>query len=414
MVMEFKRKFKVMTVLLSAFLTFASATTVFASDDARPGASPADPDIKVIMPEKTEQESGEVIKKTKSLSFALDILKRKDKLKKTSVRDSVEFECADFERYAGGKSVSSITIVSLPELDEGILKLGALDVFAGQTISAAAVNKLKFVPAYGGAEATFEFTVNGEDGVNECVVCCLKSDNSAPVAQSSSLYTKQNVTVYSSFDVSDPDGDKVECFVISQPKHGLLKADGVSFSYTPDTNFIGSDSFVCSFEDKYGNKSEPVTVKVKAERNKSGFVYSDMRGNKAEYAAYLLAEKDILRGEAVADTVNFEPDKPVSRVDFMVMAMKAAGYSPNVYSALRDGFDGSALMTETQRGYAVTAMSANIIDADALSDPSGAITCKEAAAVISALGGSAPDVSDKALTRADAAVMIAALIDGRR
>jgi hypothetical protein len=220
--------------------------------------------------------------------------------------------------------------------------------------------------------------------------------------------------VYSSFDVNDPDGDKVECTVISQPKHGLLKADGVSFSYTPDTNFIGSDSFVCRFEDKYGNKSEPVTVKVKSERNKSGFVYSDMRGNKAEYAAYLLAEKDILRGEAVADTVNFEPDKPVSRVDFMVMAMKAAGYSPNVYSALRDGFDGSALMTETQRGYAVTAMSANIIDADALSDPSGAITCKEAAAVISALGGSAPDVSDKTLTRADAAVMIAALIDGRR
>lgn len=412
--MDLKRKIRVLSVMLSAFLAFASATTVFASDGAKQGVSPADPDIKVMMPEAERKESGEAIKKTRSLSYAMDIIKRKDKLKKTSVRDSVVFDSADFAHYAGGDLVS-VTIVSLPPLDEGVLKLGALDVFVGQSISAAALSKLKFVPAYSGAEASFEFSVNGSEDVNECVVSCLKSQNSAPVAQSASLYTKQNVTVYSTFDVADPDGDDVVCSVITQPKHGLLKADGVSFSYTPDVNFIGSDSFVCSFEDKYGNKSEPVTVKVKAERNKSGFVYSDMRGNKAEYAAYLLAEKEILKGEAVADSVNFEPDKPVSRVDFMVMAMKAAGYSPNLYSAVRDGFEGAEALSETQRGYAVTAMSANIIDKDALSKPSDAITEKEAAAVISALGGSCTaNEGDKTLTRADAAVMIAALIDGRR
>ena len=415
--MNIKRKAVFLSVVLSAFLTSAVAMTAAAADGTG-GRSPADASIAVITPEDRENEKGaETLKHTDALSHAMEILKRKNKLKKTSYSGVVTFERADFSEYADGEEVNSVTVLSLPEISEGTLKLGALDVFKGQRIAANSINRLKFIPAYSGAEASFTFSVNEAGDECDCEVFALSTENAAPAAESKTVYTKQNVKINCFFDVTDPDGDDVVCSVISQPSHGLLSVNGTNFTYTPKPNHIGSDNFVCAFEDKYGNKSEPVTVKVKTERSKCGFVYSDMKDNKAEYAAYLLAERDILKGQTVADTVSFEPDKTVTRADFIVMAMKAAGYSPNVYTPLRDGFEGVESLSETQRGYVVTAVSANVIDIDNVADPAGAITKSEAQAIISALDSNyKPASSDgaKALTRADAAVMLAALIDGRR
>ena len=414
-------------MVISAFLTFAAATGVFASDDADKNTSPKDASIKVLMPEK--QESGgnesEALKHSGALSYGMQIIKNGKKLKKTSVRSNISFEKADFTEFSESGNVVTLTVRSLPDETAGVLKLGALDVFAGQNISASLIDMLTFIPSYAGAEASFTFSVNGSDGENECLLCSLKTENKAPVADPVSVYTKQNVTAYSKIEVSDPENEKTTCTVISQPSHGLLKINGGGeFSYTPDRNYIGQDSFVCRFEDVYGAKSEPVTVKIKTERNKSGIVYSDMSGNKAEYAAYLLAEKGILTGQTIGDTASFEPYKTVSRADFIVMAMKAAGYSPNVYSPLRDGFTDADKLTDRQRGYVVTAMSAKVIEAEECDGalmirPTDDITEKEAYTIISSLydntvsPASAPR-SDRPISRADAAVMLAAVIDGRR
>ena len=415
--MNIKTKMILLSVMISAFLTSAAATAVLAADGTGSGKSPSDASIVVLMPE-AENETAEksAVKHTDALSHAMEILKRRNKLKKTSYSGDITFDRGDFSEFANGRDVNSVTILSLPDISEGTLKLGALDVFAGQTIYASSIDRLKFIPSHSGAEASFEFFVNGYDDAVQCVLYALSGENGAPEARSKTVYTKQNVTLYSSIDVTDPEGDALTCSVISQPGHGLLKVEGSEFSYVPNRDYIGTDSFVCDFEDKYGNRSDPVTVKVKTERSKCGFVYSDMKDSKAEYAAYLLAERDILRGETVADTVSFEPDKTVSRADFIVMAMKSAGYSPNIYSPLRD-FDGAEVLNETQRGYVVTAMSANVIDKSAAADPSGAITEREAVQIISALDENyKPAISNgnKTLSRADAAVMLAALIDGRR
>ncbi len=425
--MNIKRRAVALSMIIAAFLTYAAATSVSASDDVTKNMSPKNPSVKVLMPEKRtggEKAEEEVIKHSDSLSYGMEILKKSKKLKKTSVRSSIRFESSDFSEFADNGRVVSLTVKSLPDEKEGVLKLGALDVFAGQRISAALINKLEFIPNRAGAEASFTFSVNGDEYENECVLCTLITGNSAPEADPISVYTKQNVTLYANIGVKDKDNDKTECFVVSQPSHGLLRISGDgAFSYTPDANYTGSDSFVCGFEDKYGNRSEPVTVKLKTERNTSGIVYSDMRGNKAEYAAYLLAERGVLTGQIISDTASFEPEKTVSRADFVVMAMKAAGYSPNVYSPLRDGFADAYKLTDQQRGYVVTAMSTKVIEAEdrdgaLVIRPTDNITKKEAYTVISALTDKnvSPEASeaDKPLSRAEAAVLLAAVIDGRR
>ena len=425
--MNIKRRAILLSMVISAFLTFAAATGVFASDGADKNVSPKDASIKVMTPEKQKSGSdeSETIKHSKALSYGMQIIKNGKKLKKTAVRSSISFEKSDFNEFSEYGDVVTLTIRSLPDENAGVLKLGALDVFTGQNISASLINRLTFIPSYAGAEASFTFSVNGSGDENECVLCSLKTENKAPEADPISVYTKQNVTAHSKINVSDPENDKTSCAVVSQPSHGLLTINGDGeFSYTPDRNHIGNDSFVCRFEDDYGNMSEPVTVKIKTERNKSGIVYSDMSKNKAEYAAYLLAEKGILTGQIIGDTASFEPYKTVSRADFIVMAMKAAGYSPNVYSPLRDGFADASKLTDQQRGYVVTAMSARVIEAEERDGslvirPTDDITEKEAYAIISSLSDkTAPPASafasDKPLSRADAAVMLAAVIDGRR
>lgn len=423
--MNIRRRAVIMSMIVSAFLTYTAATGVCASDDGNKNASPKDASIKVVMPEVKEggAEESEVIKHNSDLSYGMQIIKKGKKLNKTSVRASIGFESTDFSGFADNGQVVTLTVRSLPDEKAGVLKLGALDVFAGQNISAAIIDKLRFIPAYAGAEANFTFSVNGSDDIRECVVCSLKTENKAPEAEPAAVYTKQNVTLYSSVNVTDPEEDAMSCFVISQPRHGLLKISGDgAFSYTPDAGHTGTDSFVCVFEDKYGNAGEPVTVKVKTERNTSGIVYSDMSGSKAEYGAYLLAERGILTGQRIGEYAYFEPEKTVSRADFIVMAMKAAGYSPNVYSSLRQGFTDASKLTEQQRGYVVTAMSAKVIeaeesDAGLVLRPKDDITENEAYTIISSLTDkTAVSVSDgsKALTRAGAAVLLASVIDGRR
>lgn len=417
--MNIRRKAVFLSAVISVFLTFSAATGVLASDDAsKRNASPSDPTVTVVSPVKpaANEKTSEAIKRTRSLSYGMDVIKNQRKLKKTSVREDIEFDREDFNAFAG-ENVSSVTIRSLPDVARGTLKLGALDVFSGQNVPAPLINELHFVPSYFGAEAKFDFSYNGKSDKNECVMRVLSAVNLPPAAEPATVYTKRGVTVYSSFDVFDPEGDEITCSVIEQPSHGVLKTgENGGFSYAPDNGYVGRDSFVCRFEDKYGNKSENVTAKVRVERIKTDTLYTDMKNNKAEYAAYLLSENDIFKGKTVADSAVFEPELTVSRADFLVCAMKAAGYSPNVYSRLRDGF-GEAELTDAQRGYIVTALSTKVIDPADMSEPSSDITVGEAVKITANLTDKpAKPVSnaDAPLTRADAALLLASVIDGRR
>ena len=117
--------------------------------------------------------------------------------------------------------------------------------------------------------------------------------------------------------------------------------------------------------------------------------------------------------------MRFEPEKTVSRADFIVMAMSASGYSPNLLAAQSTGLADEDKMTAAEKGYVVTAMSAGLVSADdydgvKLIRPSSSVTVGEAAEIIEALGGKAQtngkNESDP-LSRADAALMLASLID---
>ena len=415
--MSIRRKFVICTLAVSVFTASAAGTTVLASDDGnKKNASPAEPSVSVVMPEKPER--AEAVKHCPSLSYGLEVIKRGRKLRKTAVNGNVTFSVSDFAQFGADGVVNSLTITGLPDPGEGTLKLGALDAFEGQRIPAALIDRLTFAPAYRGAEASFSFSVNDGDSV-ECLLNCPGYQPAEPAISSGAVYPKQNVRAFGALTVSA--ASEVTFSVQKQPSHGLLRlsADG-SFTYTPEDGFIGRDSFVCAATDKYGASCDPLTVTVKVERNDSPVRYSDVKNTAAEYPAYLLAERGILVGQTVADVCTFEPDEPVSRGDFIVMAMKAAGYAPNVYGAgLTSGAD-AAGRSASGRGYVVTAISAGVISAEERDGglylrPADIMTVGEAETLVAALTGkTASSESAEPLDRAGAAILLGSLIDARR
>ena len=74
-----------------------------------------------------------------------------------------------------------------------------------------------------------------------------------------------------SFDVlsndSDPDGDSISVSGHTQPSHGTLSQNGGTFTYVPDNNYTGSDSFSYTIRDTTG-RTASATVSIDVDRRR--------------------------------------------------------------------------------------------------------------------------------------------------
>lgn len=107
-----------------------------------------------------------------------------------------------------------------------------------------------------------EFVVDGEVVPVEDVL------NSAPVANATqSLTIGEDLTVSGLVGASDPDGDTLNCTISEGPANGacVLDAHTGEFTYTPNEDFAGNDSFKVLIDDGNGGTTEQVvTVSVDA------------------------------------------------------------------------------------------------------------------------------------------------------
>ncbi len=296
------------------------------------------------------------------LSPGMNIIQKDVNVIKTcSNGEKICFTKADFESVLGEDELKSVTIVSLPDSKYGCLKFGNLDAFANQVISADGIEFLTFEPAVSNVSCTFDFAVN--DGGVKCLLYVIDRENSAPACESFKVNTAEDIPVFSRLKGTDGDGDDLDYIIVSQPENGLLtitdKDLGI-FKYTPNSQYRGTDSFTYRVCDKYGNLSDIATVTVKTAKNKSNLTYADMAENPAQYASLVLAENNILVGERIGDRLYFSPTSTVDRGDFLVMAMKCAGYSPNIYTQTNTGFDDDEKIPSYTKGYVITAMNLGI------------------------------------------------------
>jgi hypothetical protein len=216
---------------------------------------------------------------------------------------------------------------------------------------------------------------------------------SAAPSTSLQVSTYKNVTLFDTLTCYDPDGDDTVIEIVSYPEKGLLVLENPStgsYRYIPNENSIGKDSFCYVAKDKYGNYSASATVNLKVTVSGSAVTYADMQDSKAYNAALTLTEAGVMSGRQVGNRYYFDPEKSVSRVEFLVMAMNAAGIT-EVPQRSATVFADDGEIPASMKGYVAAAYEM------------GYITGSLSSGVLSFL-------PNREITRAEAAVMLGNIV----
>lgn len=215
----------------------------------------------------------------------------------------------------------------------------------------------------------------------------------APIAENLSLTTYRDVALCGTLSAVDPQGEAISFRVTKNPARGSLSfgTEGdARFTYTPYENKTGRDSFTYVAVDSAGNVSQPAIVSIKIKKPDTKVTYADMSGHPAHKAAVALAEKNLFVGEKLGSVWFFRPDTPVSREEFLAMAMDVVGLDA-APSPLLPGFSDGESIAVWARPYVASALRAGMVRgcgtdaAGAVFAPDRAVTQTEAAVLLDRL-----------------------------
>ncbi len=306
------------------------------------------------------------------LSPGLVIIKNKLELKKCGVINcDISFTSEEFTKHISGTTGDSkpefITLVSLPSPANATLKLAGRDVVAGQSISMNNLDLLRYVPCVNTASVDgFEFTVDGgkKEHALSCIVSILSELNVAPESKAQSVSVVESSEIIKYFKAADPDGDNMVFEIIRYPENGVVtikdEASGL-FSYAPTDGFTGNDSFMYVASDIYGNQGNPTAVEINVEKGNPSIVLSDMNGHWAKNSALKICASGLMLPERTGLLSNFSPEKPVTRGDFLAMAMIITGNESKVSPDAVTTFADDSGIPANIRCYAAAAYSMGVI-----------------------------------------------------
>lgn len=334
------------------------------------------------------------------LSPALSCIAEQSAMAKaTVVGGTIEFSPDDFARALDLGSVKSVTVTSLPSVADGELRVGSSVLTSPQTLSAASVALLTFHPSDTLTVSSFDFTVNDSPVELRCDLYVLKNANHAPtlaLAPKTALEvsTYRDVTLFGTLPCYDPDGDETCVEIVTYPEKGLLVIEDRqtgSYRYLPYEGATGKDSFTYVARDKYGNYSAAATVSLRISKTDSSVRYVDLQDSPYHNAALAMAERGIMSGTQVGSATYFYPNTTVSRAEFTVMAMNAAGIT-EVNSVKSTVFADDGDIPSDMRSFVAAAYDLGYVKG---SDVDGKLCFRP----------------NDAITRAEAAVMLASILD---
>ncbi len=282
---------------------------------------------------------------------------------------AITFGPEDFVVTGDGGELTTIVITGLPDQETGLLAMGNTPLSVGDSIALSAISGLRFQPASseGGQHAAFTFAPQFSDGQSgESVpvdLYLLTEENNAPVAENLEFTTYKDVAYTGTFGAVDPEGDLLTFQLVDKPARGsvTLSEDGTgTFVYTPYEGKTGKDSFTYVAVDEVGNRSGEAKVTVRIEKPSTSVTYADMKGHPAYNAALRMAEEKLFIGQQVSGQYFFQPDTPVSRSEFLALAMEAAGVDPLEGITTTGFFDDEAIPTWA-KGYAASALKEGMI-----------------------------------------------------
>ena len=317
----------------------------------------------------------------------------------TLVGNEYTFSKQDFSRALNLSSLEYITVTSLPDPEKGALYMGSDGVVAGQTLRASDLSLLTYESVSDTVgQGTFTFTANGSAYEMTCVVYSLASINASPTVSAvpmgaNALKVYANTPAHGVLGGYDPEGDALTFEVVSYPASGLVQLTDAAtgaYTYLPGKDFVGQDGFTYVLRDCYGNYSAAGKVTINVQSCTVSRSYDDLAGKACLTDALQMTELGLMSGTQKGSLYCFEPDRQISRVDFLVTAMNAVGMTCAPVG--NTGFADDAEIPEAMKGYVKTAYEKGYVGA--VSDkgglyfkPNESISRGEAAVILSELIG---------------------------
>ena len=317
------------------------------------------------------------------------------------------FSREDFERTVGYK-LDEITLTERPSSAIGQLTLGNILLPEGQRVTASNLGRLSFMPSANtdAESASFKFRADGGAHEYTCVVRLTDAgaSNSAPsldcaTAAALNLKAPLGGVCGGMLAAYDPDGDATVFEIVKYPKHGsviLTDRESGRYIYKPSEGYTGKDGFTYIVRDEWGNYSGEAEVSVVVSRF-SEDDFADMSGS-AQTDARIVSAAGLMGGITVGGEKYFYPERTVTRSEFLVTLMMAAGLETPVNGDVKTVFADDGAISESARPYIAAAYEAGIvsgwiIDGEHLFLPDSEITLAEAAVMTSRILGLDTDIA---------------------
>jgi len=234
--------------------------------------------------------------------------------------------CFSQEDFSG--QPEGICITGLPDSRIGTVYLGERVIRTGDILTLEQAAQMTFSPLLTKEDqhAEVQYLPIFADRVEENAVMTIRirgNDDKAPVAEDFAVETYKNLSNTGKLKVRDPEEQAMTYTVTRQPRRGTvsISEDG-SFTYTPRKNKVGIDSFAYTAADPAGNVSREATVTVTILKPSDATQYTDTIGHDCRFAAEWMKHTGIFVGESVANQSCFQPDREVSRGEFVSMLVK--------------------------------------------------------------------------------------------
>lgn len=242
-----------------------------------------------------------------------------------------EVECDAVYCFTAGdfsgeeETLTGICITGLPQSNTGTVMLGSRVLRAGDILTAGQLEQMTFQPLQTQQDQVAEVTYlpifeNRVESASVMTISIRGKEDKAPVAQDSAIETYKNLSNDGKLVASDPEEQPLTYTVVRQPRRGdvQLREDG-SFTYTPKKNKVGVDSFTFTAADPAGNVSREATVTVQILKPTDAKQYRDTAGEDCRFTAEWLRSTGLFAGEQVGDEICFQPEKTVTRGEFLSM-----------------------------------------------------------------------------------------------
>ncbi len=215
------------------------------------------------------------------------------------------------------------------------------------------------------------------------------------------LVTYENTSVGGILTPPEECGD---CFytITEEPVKGsLCLQENGCYVYTPSSGRSGRDSFSYSLSDGSGSLLRETRVRIRIMEQSEGVYYEDMRGRAEAFAAARLSEEGLFTGEYLVGRYCFNPEKPVTRGEFLSICLSLSG-RPILSAVQCTGRQDDAAIPAWMKGYVLSASLQGVsVDRDSDFDGAAPITQGEAAQMMRELLGInwVPDAPDAVLER---------------